>query len=243
MEKWIKRVFIILVCFVIAYVVYGETSIGMDHDDSSMKYEKYTGNWERVEEDGTRTPIRIPAKLDVPRGEELIIETILPASIENEFYFSLTSAKQRTRIWVDGELRQEYGYNDENRIAREIATYMLLVPIHKDDAGKTLRMSLETETPYSGIVTQPYVGTEMGLWKQFLGSSVLEIIVAMLMIFLGIITLVASAILSKNDNNRWEIKYLSCGVIMAGTWLGANSISILCESIAKRQIQSILSCS
>ena len=219
----ISFIFYTFIFLVASYFILGELLLPSDELDKEFICEEYKGDWERITEDGERVPINVPGSCEAERNELVIIETTLPETIENNRYLCFRSAKQEMKIYVDGELRQEYSNEDTRLFGRLSAVAYVYLEMNRDDAGKTLRVETQTDSSYSGFFYAVYYGNIMGLWNYFLGQLGLELIVAFLTLILSIITIIGSITLRSLYHKKMALEYLGWAVLIAAVWLITNS--------------------
>lgn len=195
--------------------------------DEQAEYEPcemFQADWEWVKEDGTREPITIPGQCDARRNEIVTIETTLPENIEHGMYLCIRSSKQDMRIFVDGKLRQEYSTEDTRLFGRNSAVVYIFFKLEGEDAGKTLALETRTDSSYSGIFYPIYYGERMEIWNNFFAQYGVELIVAFLTLFLGVISVVGSLALQMVYHQDIHLQYLGWGVSLAAIWLIMNSV-------------------
>lgn len=220
----IKFIFIILVILVLGYFVLGEIFLEADSVQGEFRCTEFKGNWMLVGEDGTRTPIGIPGKYDVPRNEKMTVETTLPDAIPHNSYLCFRSAKQEMSIYVDDMLRQEYSTKDNRLFGKVSAVAYIFMELRPADAGKTLTLQVQTDSSYSGMFYTVYMGDRLGVWTYFFKKVGVEIIVAFFALILGLISIAAGAILRIYYRKEIVLEYLGWGVFIAAIWLVSNSI-------------------
>lgn len=222
--KQIKRIFGVLVVILLGYFILGEVFLEPDVVQGEYRCEEFSGEWFRVNEDGTRSGIAIPGKYEAKRNEKMTVETTLPESIPGNSFLCFRSAKQEMHIYVDGELRQEYSTKDTRLFGKVSAVAYIFLELRPEDAGKTLTMDVQTDSSYSGMFYTVYFGDRLGVWNFFFKQYGVEIIVAFFALILGLISIVAGTILRVYYRKEIVLEYLGWGVFIAAIWLVSNSI-------------------
>lgn len=222
-QKAINVIFAILIVIVGTYFVLGELLLPSDQLDQESACARYMGTWERITGEGTREPITIPGKCEADRDEMVVVETILPNEIESGRYLCFRSAKQDMRFYIDGQLKKEYSTKASRLFGRMSAAAYLFVPIDQQDAGKTLRVEMQTDSAYTGIFYTVYYGNPMGVWKYFFRQMGLELIVAFVVLILSIIAIIGSGVLWIGYRRKVALFYLGWGILVAAVWLITNS--------------------
>lgn len=222
--KHIKKIFVFIMILILAYFVLGELFLVPDISSREYRCEEFSGTWNLLQKDGTKTPIDIPGKYDVARNEKLTVETILPTDIPHNSYLCFRSAKQEMNIYVDGILRKEYTTKDTRLFGKISAVAYVFLELTPEDAGKELTLEVQTASAYSGIFYTVYFGNRIGIWSNFLENYGAELIVAFIALALGIISIFAGIIVRINYHKEIVFEYLGWGVFLAAIWLIANSI-------------------
>lgn len=219
----IKWIFGCMVAGVFIYFLLGEILLPKEQlGDFSCK--EFVAQWQRVNEDGTREPIRIPGKCKAARGEKVIIETTLPKQLEGNTYLCFRSAKQDIKIYIDGELREEYVSENSRLFGTSGAVVYVFLRLKTGDSGKRLTLESCTDSSYSGIFYTIYQGEQVGIWYLFFKQYGAELITAFLTLFLGTLSIIGSITLRKCYHRVIELEFLGWGVFLAAVWLITNSI-------------------
>ena len=209
---------------ILSYFVLGELFLVHDISAGDYRCEEFSGTWNWLKEDGTKTPIDIPGKYDVERNEKVTVETILPTDIPHNSCLCFRSAKQEMNIYVDGILRKQYTTKDTRLFGKISAVAYIFLELTPEDAGKALTLETQTDSSYSGIFYTVYYGNRIGIWSNFLKLYSAELIVAFMALALGIISIVTGIIIRINYQKDIVFEYLGWGVFLTAIWLIANSI-------------------
>lgn len=222
-QKAVNLIFAALCLVVAMYFVFGEIFLPSDSLDEEAVCARYTGQWERIAEDGTRAPAAVPGKCEAGRDEMVAVETVLPDVIENGRYLCFRSAKQDMKFYIDGELKKEYSTEGRRLFGRMSAAAYVFVSIDEEDAGKTLRVEMKTDSSYTGMLYTVYYGNPMGVWKYFFEKMGLELVVAFVTLILSIISMIGSVTLWFCYRRKVALFYLGSGIFVAAVWLITNS--------------------
>lgn len=205
------------------YFLLGELFLPANKLNQYSECSEYQGEWERIMPDGTRETVTMPGKCVAARNETVVVETILPENMEDGRYLCFRSAKQDMRFFVDGQFRREYSTKEERLFGRMSAAAYIFLEINEEDAGKTLRVELCTDSSYSGVFYTVYYGNPMGVWEYFFKQLGLELIVAFVTLMLSIIAIIGSMTLRLSYHKRIPLEYLGWGILVAAVWLITNS--------------------
>lgn len=222
--KHVKRIFILVMLFIIAYFLLGQKILKSDVSKEEYRCEEFKGEWEWVKPDGSRSAITLPGKYKIERNEKMVIETRLPEEIQGNSYLCMRSAKQELRFFVDGELRKEYSTKDTRLFGKISAMAYVFFELKPEDRGKVFTLELQTDSSYSGVLYEVYYGNEMGIWHYFGEKYGAEILVAFMALAMGVISILVGSVLRMNYQKEIVFEYLGWGVFLAAIWLMANSV-------------------
>lgn len=219
----IKWMFGFMVVSVFLYFLLGEILLPKEQlgDFSCQEFE---AEWQRINKDGTREPIQIPGSYEAERGETVVVETILPQQMEGNTYLCFRAAKQDLRIYIDGELREEYSSKNSRLFGTFGAVVYVFLQLDDKDSGKSLTLESCTDSSYSGIFYTIYQGERIGIWFYFFKRYGAELITAFITLFLGVVSIIGSIVLRKCYHRNIELEYLGWGIFLAAVWLITNSI-------------------
>ncbi|MGN0481817.1 MAG: response regulator, partial [Lachnospiraceae bacterium] len=213
--RYIKYTFFVLALLAFSYIVAGQIILGSDASASEDICGQYNATWTMVNEDGSRTPVEIPGKVN----NDYCIEIVVPEFDENVKYMCYRA--QDMKVYLDGELIFEYTTEGHRWFGKSSPERYVFFPVSGQDAGKTLRIEGYSA---AGIIYQPYVGSRLGIWKFILGEYAVDMVVAIITLALGVLTVVISKIYSIINKKKMDIEYLGCGIIFAALWLITNSV-------------------
>lgn len=177
--------------------------------------------WEKT--DGSREMIEVPGKYEVPAKTTMTIITQLPENY-TESMLAIRSSLQSVRFYVDGELRAEYDTSEERVVGKNSASCYVFCPTSAEDAGKEVRIELQTNTnKYSGVVNAVYCGNAVEIWGYLFRTYGLETIIAFFLLFAGIVTIIFGFSLGIAYQTKFDMEYLGWCVFMAAVWMLGES--------------------
>ena len=219
-----KILFVLLAVGVCLYLICGEIYFPAENQTESFGYKDFSKGWEWVREDGTRQPAQVPGKNSVERNQTMVIENILPDYLEDNLYMCFRSSKQEMKIYIDGELRQEYSTKDTRPFGRVSAVAYVYAELSGDDAGKTIRVEMSTDSSYTGVLHEVFYGEMLDVWKYLFEKGGVELIIAMFVLALGLASIIISVALKICYRKKVEMEYLGWGIFLAAIWIIANSV-------------------
>ena len=153
----------------------------------------------------------------------MTILTRLPEDY-HENTLAIRSSLQSVRFYVDGELRMEYDTSGTRLVGKNSASCYVFCPTSEDDAGKEVRIELTTNTAkYSGVVNTVYCGDEAAIWGYLFQTYGLETVIALFLLFAGIITIIFGFSLGIAYQTKFDMEYLGWCVFMAAIWMLGES--------------------
>ena len=215
--KEIKYLFLILAVIAFSYCMIGQMCLPADELDQSSLCEEYHGKWYQLDEDGVRSPIELPGKYE--KGSRQLV-TDIPYGL-NEKITCLCFRAQDLRAYLDEKLIYVYSTEKTRLFGKNSTECYLMIPLKASDAGKVLRIEMVSDT---GLLYQPYVGSEMGIWRTLIHLYAGDMGVAIVTLIMGLLTILISKIYEAATKKRMDIAYLGCGVTFAAIWLITNSI-------------------
>ena len=177
--------------------------------------------WEKT--DGSREMIEVPGKYEVPAKTTMTIITQLSENY-TESMLAIRSSLQSVRFYVDGELRAEYDTSEERVVGKNSASCYVFCPTSAEDAGKEVRIELQTNTnKYSGVVNAVYCGNAVEIWGYLFRTYGLETIIAFFLLFAGIVTIIFGFSLGIAYQTKFDMEYLGWCVFVAAVWMLGES--------------------
>ena len=219
-----KIIFVLLAVGTCLYLICGEIFLPAENQTKSFGCKDFSEGWEWVKEDGTRTKAQLPGKNPVERNQIMVIENILPAYLEDNLYMCFRSSKQEMKIYIDGELRQEYSTKDTRLFGRDSAVAFVYVPLGFEDIEKRIRVEMCTASSYTGVLHEVFYGEMIDIWGYQFEKGGVELIIAMFVLILGLASIVISIALKICYRKKVEMEYLGWGIFLAALWIIANSV-------------------
>lgn len=183
----------------------------------------YQGSFVWEKSDGSSEEIQVPGEYKVPKKETMTIVTRLPQNY-TENVLAIRSSLQSVRFYVDGELRTEYDTSGTRLVGKNSASCYVFCPTSAEDAGKEVRIELQTNTgKYSGVVNTVYCGDTAEIWEYLFQTYGLETVIAFFLLFAGIVTVIFSIALGIAYQTKFDMEYLGWCVIIAGIWMLGES--------------------
>ena len=220
----LKRIFLAFVCIICLNFVLGQVLLSNEREIGEGEYRTFSEGWVWLKGDGTRQEIQIPGKCGAERNELVVVENVLPDDVQDNFYLCIRSSKQETKIYIDGELRQEYSTEDTRPFGKVSAVAWVFVELTAEDAGKEIRMELQTDSSYSGMFHEIHYGDRWEIWTELFKTDGGELVIGLLMLVLGSLSVVIGSILKLIYKKNIEIEYLAWAIFLTAIWILSNSV-------------------
>ncbi|MBR2407948.1 MAG: response regulator [Lachnospiraceae bacterium] len=226
MIKWIHYILGFFLLFTLLFFVIGEFVMPADIPSEQGACNEMEADWERVYPDGSRESVVLPGLWKEERGETVRVETTLPEEQETT-WGCIRGSQQDVRVFVDGELREEYSTKDTRIFGKNSASVYVFFKINQEDAGKVLAIETVSHSSYSGRVNQILVGEKQDIVNQFIRESGLILVVAFTTAVISIISVVVSLILRMIHKKEIDIIYLGLGTFL-------TSLIMITESLIRQ---------
>lgn len=217
MIKSVKYIFLVLFILFFGYLFAGQILLPADKINMSNICLEYNGEWYMDSGDGETKKIAIPGRIDKETG---VLTTVIPDNLD-EHITCLCFRSQDIKAYLDDELIYEYTTDNTRWFGDMSPESYVSIPIKSTDSGKMLKLEIASST---GILYQPYLGTEFGLWAHLFQLYGGELVVAAVTLIIGVLTIIISVFYGLVNKKNLEIEYLGIGVTLAAVWLIANSV-------------------
>ena len=181
--KYVKTIFILMTITLLGYVLAGQFFLPADRLDHRDLCYDYTEDWYRIMPDGSRVKLEVPGKNEL--DGDVAIETILPDDMGGEISCMCFRA-QDFKAYLDGQLIFDYSTEQSRWFGNHSPEACVMIPITAQDGGKTLRIELLSDT---GLLYQPYTGSEFGIWMYMVKEYAGELIVAAITFVVAVVTI------------------------------------------------------
>lgn len=223
-EKYKRIIFYMIMLCCLVYFIFFEIYLPSEQTAEGMAAEPLyhgTFTWERA--DGQTENIEVPGQYEVETGTWMVIRSKLPEDYA-ETSVVIRSSLQNVRIFVGGELRTEYNTENTRPFGRNSASGYVFCPTSWKDAGKELRIELQTYADrYSGVVNAVYSGEKADIWKYIYDTYGESTVVAFFILFAGVLTVAFSIVLELVYKTRISMEALGWCMILGAVWLLGES--------------------
>lgn len=220
----VRSFFSIMIAAAVLYFLMGSFVLPEEKVGTAGLCEEFQADWTWVQADGTRVPVSVPGKCEVQQNERVVIETVLPGDIEQNLYLRFWSFRQDMEIYIDGVLRQQYSTKDTRLFGGTSSAAYVFLRLDAQDAGKTITVVTQSDSFYSGSLSEVYYGDKMAIWQDAFEEFGVELVVAILMLALGGTSVIVSMVLNHFYRKKIDLEYLGWGIVVAALWILFNSM-------------------
>lgn len=220
----VKKIFIGFVVSFFVYFLVGQIFLSNERRGTKDTYRTFSDGWVWLKEDGSKEPIKIPGKCDAERNEFMVIENTIPEDVEDNLYLFIRSSKQEMKVYIDGKLREEYTTENSRWFGKVSAVAWVFVGLQEKDAGKNIKIELQSDSSYSGVFHEIHYGTMWDIYSVFFKENGLELITGLAMLFIGIISVIISIALKITYKKNVEMEFLAWEVLLVSVWILSNSV-------------------
>lgn len=213
-------VFLVLVILSFVFMVLGMGARDVDYSFDDKSLSTFNDGWgvsEGIEEDRDSVVMNLPIDLDSDYKEIVTISKHLPKELGNYNCLMLESKRQDIKVYIDGRLRKSYTEQGQ-RISNSLPYSYVMIPLHDSDAGKRVRITVKTDTYYSGNIGEIFIGNEMSILLMLIKSNVIWLALVFGTILIGAICLICFLVYRKTFALSHQFLYLFWFAIFSGFW-------------------------
>ena len=188
-----------------------------DHKETGYFFELKNGwtlttPYETYEE--ADLPMRVPAKA----GEVVVLERILPDRIEGTDCISFREIHQNIKVYIGGELRDEYNFASERLKWNNPISRYFYVELRPEDSGAQLR--IEGVAPRNGdrTLTKVLFGDKVAIFYSYVRSQMVGIVFGIAFLAMGIVGIVAGQVLRFATKGRVKVDSISWAMLIVSIW-------------------------
>lgn len=217
-----RIIFTVIVMSVLLLLILGEIFLPKEDPTKSGQCVQIRENWVRVLADGSREPVSVPGTCKAKMGESVRLETTIPDT-GKDVWFCMRASQQDMKVYVDGELRQEYSTKDSRLFGDNSASAFVFWEVHENEAGKNLAIELVSYCEYAGFLNTVYMGDKFDIISVFLKNSGIVLLVSAYVLIISSVTILLGLVIKFLYKMEVDIIYLGVGIFLL-------SLSMIVES-------------
>ena len=214
---------LLLFFFVIGLLIWGELVLPDERTYTDFYLKDYSEDWEIVNADGSRKPAEIPGQFSMDNSGKLILEKKIGNIERTNLYVTFNSARQDIVAYIDDKKVYSFTTKDTRLFGESSPGTLMFVPVNESDSGKHLRIIMEGQNNYSGVVDGMQIGTQMGIVKYILAREKWTLAMTAFILYLGFIAFVIGVSIKLAYGKSSPLFFSGWCAIVAGIWALAES--------------------
>lgn len=217
-----------IIANIIFLITIAITSVAIFHDNGaneapigSFETAVFNDGW-ILEKDGETKEISFPYSGPNFFNKEVVLKNTLPDYVKEGMSLNFRSDLSDVKIYVDGELRVDYGEDTVGFVGYYPPSAYEIVPLKENDAKKEIRIELLTKKSTSKFENVT-IGFGNNSWFMIIKNNVVRFSLAILMVVAGFVAAVFYTIVSRKIKINRSILYLSQTIMMMGVWTISES--------------------
>jgi len=219
---FLKTFFAIIIVYIAVSIAIMTHNSSEDFSFKVGRYEDFNGDWYC---ENTGEKFNCPYEISgIEAGEILTITKKLPIDMETINCLVFRTYQGACRVYIDGELRQEYDDAPYRIVSKFPPSATILVDLTEDDAGKTVEIEYNClNKNYIGNVSSVVIGQKDAIIRTVLKKHAPVLLIAVLLVIFGLICVVVFYFLYRESKKNKFIVYLGLFLTMVGLWIITSS--------------------
>lgn len=152
-------------------------------------------------------------------GRQFSIYSTLPDKLPEGLSLCFRTKNIFYKVYIDGKLRYEPEVEENSSYNKSFGSRHNYVPLYSEDAGKTVQIKITTVYDNAKTrITDVYIGTSGGVALSFIEQELFAILNSVLLLFIGIILILADIPLNFKREKNHELMYLGCTSVSIAVW-------------------------
>lgn len=215
--KWISMAAAAGLFLAVAYLIIFSHRQDLYSNDTIFEYNH---DWE-YRFDGQEGVTDLPCNKKAPENVEMTLTNRLPTNLADDSVLVFRSRMERVRVYVGDRL--VYQYPDRELIGREIPSVWNFVELSKEDAGKRIRICLESAYGrFSGTMSSVRIGNYKDLTATVISEQIKVFRMSLMVGLVGLAIFVISFISRKKKILEWQSS-LGLLLMVLSCWLCGES--------------------
>lgn len=214
--------FIVFVGVLLGFII-GQVIFPSEQNPKDYTYSTFNEDWYIVPFTGEKIPFELPGTCDIPEGETVILEKILPDTIQTNSWLCFRTSRQDMEIYIDDELRASFTTKATRPFGISSASTYLFVELHVSDIGKTIYVKMTSESAFSGVVRPVLFGDKTGILFSIYKENYGILLLSSMLLFLSITLIIVTYILQYRVNLSLHLTYLGWTLLAVSFWIITQS--------------------
>lgn len=201
----------------ILYVSFVCFFLPTDHKETGYYFELKNG-WTLSTPDKTYEDVELPMRIPARAGDVVVLERILPDRIVGTDCISFREIHQNIKVYINGELREEYNLSNERLKWNNPISRYFYVELTPEDSRAQLR--IEGVAPRNGdrTITKVFYGDKVAIFYSYVGSQMVGIVFGIAFFAMGIIGIVVGQVLRFATKGRVKVDSISWAMLIVAIW-------------------------
>ena len=219
----IRILFFIIVMWVLSGFIIGQIVSPSEQNPTDYAYTTFDEGWYIVSDSNDKTPFMLPGTCDIPAGETVILEKILPDDIQTNSWLCFRTSRQDMEIYIDDELRASFTTKHTRPFGISSASTYLFVELHVSDIGKTIYVKMTTDSAFSGVMRSVLFGDKTGILFGIYKENYGILLLSSMMLLLSIALIIVTYTLQYRINLSLHLTYLGWTLLIVSFWIITQS--------------------
>ncbi len=214
----IMYAFMALTICILIISVAAKSNMYSPTDELSEEMIVFDGNW--TLENGTAVDLEYLNKTEgVKAGRQFSIYSNLPDRLQEGLSLCFRTKNIFYKVYIDGKLRYEPEVEENSSYNKSFGSRHNYVPLYSEDAGKTVQIKIITVYDNAKTrITDVYIGPSGGVALSFIEQELFAILNSVLLLFIGIILILADIPLNFKREKNHELMYLGFTSLSIAVW-------------------------
>lgn len=210
-------VFLVLVILSFLFMILGIGNRDVDYSFDDKTLGTFNNGWLVVEGDSDGKTMNLPVNLGSDYNDLITISNVLPEDLGDYNCLMIESKRQEMFAFVGGELRKSYT-DEGQKISNSLPYSYVVIPLHDADCGKEVKITIKTDTYYSGNISEVYIGNETSIVLMLMKQNLLWTALTFGTVIVGLICIVCFFIYRKTFASSQQFLYLFWFAFFSAFW-------------------------
>ncbi|MCQ2536195.1 MAG: ATP-binding protein [Lachnospiraceae bacterium] len=209
--------FIVLVVLSFTFILMGIGNRTADYSFNDELIYSWGNEWMVSVDKGEKQEVNLPVDLDCEHGADVRITKMIPANLDKCNSLMIESKRQEMLVFVNGVFRKSYT-DQGQRLGNSMPYAYVFIPLYSGDEGREVEIRIESDTYYSGNISNVYLGSEMSIILMLLKKNIGWLALIGVIFIIGLIALICYIIYRKTFEGNILFLYLFWFSFFAAMW-------------------------
>lgn len=182
-------------------------------------FQHFDKGWVRVLDDGLYEPINeVPGKFDIPLGEPITFENVLPDNIKDGYVFKSKTARNLI-VKVGDEIRKVVDVDINQLPGGVVKNINFYVNLYPEDSGKTINLYKYKFDRDNGTIYECYIGNPYAITRYEIKQDGNHFILTLILVVFSLILTFCGTFYFLINKRKLPVTQLALGVFMVSAWL------------------------